>query len=268
MIFLTVIRRSGLVPVTLALAVFGCFIIASGLNPVYPSHGDNVDILHDTTAMVMPVFAGFLAWNSKSAFHASGARDILASSARSRTMIFLLHLVKSGAFAVLLWGIMLLFTLLRPLVVFGTFPNGPLRYSQLLASLVLFLVFTVIAVVIGFVISGWLGSLIAAIPPLACYGIALFLGGNAPLMGLIPYGKRSGIFFLDSVPEFFLIQAMTYAGCGLLIAALYVLTDPGKLVVKSLAALASIGLVVGGAQLMQKQGGVSGESIKLILLPI
>ncbi len=256
MIFLTVIRRSSLLPVTAALAVFGCFIIANGLNPVYASHGDNVDVLHDTTAMVMPVFAGFLAWNSKSAFHASGARDILASSARSRTMIFLLHLVKSGVFAFLLWGIMLLFTLLRPLVVFGTFPNGTLFYPQLLASLVLFLVFTVIAVVIGFVIGGWLGSLIAAIPPLACYGIALFLGGNAPLMGLIPYGNRSGRFYSDSVPEFFLIQAMTYAGCGLLVASLYMLADPGKLVVKSLAALASIGLVVGGVQLMQEQGGV------------
>ena len=258
MIFLTVIRRSSLVAVTTALAVFGCFILSNGLNPVYASHGDNVDVLHDTTAMVMPVFAGFLAWNSKSSFHASGARDILSSSARSRTMIFLLHLVKSGAFAILLWGIMLLFTLLRPLVVFGTFPNGPLLYPQLLASLVLFLVFTVIAVVIGFVIGGWLGSLIAAIPPLACYGIALFLGGNDPLMGLIPYGDRSSIFFLDTVPEFFLIQAVTYAGCGLLVASQYMLADPGKLVVKSLATLASIGLVVGGAQLMQEQGGVWG----------
>lgn len=249
-------RRSILARAWIFIAGFGCVILASGLNPVYASHTDNINVLLNTVALIMPIFAGFTAWDTAKLRHASANTDISAGSVRSKTQLLMIDACRAFLYAALILAALLVFILARQLILFHRIPSGELPFALSLAVVMAVVMFTAVAVAVGSVLRGWRAVVWGAVPPLAVYGITFFASESGLLGSFLPYGNRGGNFFYTQVDGFFYIQSLTYGAVAALVLVLATCVEMRKIVYKGAASLLSLSLIVCGWMLVDNQGTV------------
>lgn len=239
-----------------AIAIFACFVLHSGLNPIYATHHNNADVLLNTIAMVSPVLSGFIAWDINQQKRHHSLKDFRVLTARSSFSVFMLDFLKTLIYAFLLYVVMFIFVTVRGLIVFASLPHGEYPLIRFIIPLTLLLFFAAFAAITGYLIKDWAAVLVAALPPLLIYGTALIYSGKTVWHSLIPFGSRGATHYSFSVSEFFLIQEISYLGAFGLLLALFMLLCARKILVSLLLFAISCGTITGGVYAMQNQGGV------------